>query len=72
MSIRRINGVSEVTGRPESVRGGKRSLMQAQVVPAVSNHIAGLVDLFRSHLQRATNNSMPTNSSMASLLSECY
>mgnify|MGYP004025327233 CR=1 FL=1 len=42
--------------------------MQAQRVPAVSTRIAGLVDLFRSPSKPDTNNSIPTNSSVASLL----
>ena len=42
--------------------------MQARAVPAVSTRIAGLVDLFRSPSKPGTNNSIPTNSSVASLL----
>ena len=45
--------------------------MQARAVPAVSTRIAGLVDLFRSPSKLGTNNSIPTNSSVASLLIEC-
>ena len=37
-------------------------------MPAVSTCIAGLVDLFRSPLKSGTNNSIPTNFSVASLL----
>ena len=40
-------------------------------MPAVSIRIAGLVDLFRSPSKLGTNNSIPTNSSVASLLIEC-
>ena len=63
--------MSGVTGRRESVRGGVRSWMQARAVPAVSTRIAGLIDLFRSPSKPGTNNSIPTNSSVASLLIEC-
>jgi len=48
-----------------------RSWMQAQGVPAISTRIAGLVDLFRSPSKPGTNNTIPTNSSVASLLIEC-
>ena len=70
-SIRSINGVSVVTGRRESGRGGMRSWMEARAVPAVSTRIAGLVDLFRSPSKPGTKNSIPTNFSVASLLIEC-
>jgi len=43
----------------------------ARAVPVVSAGIAGLVDLFRSPAKLSTNNSVPTNSSPASLLIEC-
>ena len=71
LSIRSINGVSGVTGRPESGRGGRRSWMQARAVPAVSTRVAGLVDLFRSPSKPGTNNAIPTDFSVASLLIEC-
>lgn len=70
-SIGSINGVSRVAGRPENGRGGMRSWMQAQRVPAVSTRIAGLVDLFRSPSKPGTNSSIPTDFSVASLLIEC-
>ena len=67
-SIRSINGVSGVTGRRESGRGGMRSWMQARAVPAVSSRIAGLVDLFRSPSEPGTKNSISINFLVASLL----
>jgi len=70
-SIGSINGVSRVAGRPENGRGGMRSWMQAQRVPAVSTRIAGLVDLFSSPSKPGTNSSIPTDFSVASLLIEC-
>ena len=44
-----------------------RSWMRALALPAVSTRIADLVDLFRSPSKPGTNNSVPTNSSVASL-----
>ena len=70
-SIGSTNGVSVVTDGRESGRGGMRSWMQAQRAPAVRTRIAGLVDLFRSPSKTGTNNSIPTNSSVACLLNCC-
>jgi hypothetical protein len=47
------------------------SWMQAQRVPAASTHIAGFIDLFRLRSKLGTNNAIPANSSVASLLIEC-
>ena len=66
-----LKGVSGITGRPESVRGGMRSWMQARAVPVVSTRIAGLLDLFRSSSKPGKNNSVSTIFSVASLLIEC-
>ena len=44
--------------------------MQALAGPAVSTRIAGLVDLSRSPSKPGTNNSMPTDFSVGSLLIE--
>ena len=70
-SIRSINGVARLTDRRESGRGGVRSWMQVQRVPVVSTRIAGLVGLFHSPSKLGTSNSIPTNSSEASLLIGC-